>query len=320
MALIGTMVAGIAHELNNPINFVYANMPILEGYLTDLKELILKVINLQLSRIEIHSQLTSQHEHVLLGYLHSTRNLPPAQWLILFEAVEHLGLSTLVIDATAYTFRQFYNQFIDAQFADTFIGQLVQLTELKEATVLQASIARQIVAFLQGLSGFSLQQKACRLFMVYCLYWWGAFARGYIFEQEIFEDLAESGIEYVPHDITDRQGRFSPYDLVIAGLRGDVKYTTYFLAQDGLPGFRADFFITRAYDTLKREWRKVVAIRHEVWQNFNGETTPSSREGFVSILPQAASITVQNEQLIVVEYDDWKNRIRRHIQSRRKSK
>ncbi len=40
MAGLGTMVAGICHEINNPINFVYANMPILEGYLADLKELI----------------------------------------------------------------------------------------------------------------------------------------------------------------------------------------------------------------------------------------------------------------------------------------
>ena len=40
MAALGTMVAGVCHEINNPINFVYANMPILEGYLNDLKELI----------------------------------------------------------------------------------------------------------------------------------------------------------------------------------------------------------------------------------------------------------------------------------------
>ena len=40
MAGLGTMVAGVAHEINNPINFVYANMPILEGYLSDLKELM----------------------------------------------------------------------------------------------------------------------------------------------------------------------------------------------------------------------------------------------------------------------------------------
>ena len=40
MAGLETMVAGVCHEINNTINFVYANMPILEGYLVDLKKLI----------------------------------------------------------------------------------------------------------------------------------------------------------------------------------------------------------------------------------------------------------------------------------------
>ncbi len=70
------------------------------------------------------------------------------------------------------------------------------------------------------------------------------------------------------------------------------------------------------YDASQREWRMVVAIQNDVWQQLDGETTPTSRENLALVLPQAASITVGNEQLIVIEYDDWKDRVRRYIQSK----
>lgn len=40
MASLGRLVAGIAHELNNPINFVHGNLPYLKEYVGDLKNLI----------------------------------------------------------------------------------------------------------------------------------------------------------------------------------------------------------------------------------------------------------------------------------------
>lgn len=41
MASLGRIVAGIAHELNNPINFVHGNLPYLREYFDDLKQLVL---------------------------------------------------------------------------------------------------------------------------------------------------------------------------------------------------------------------------------------------------------------------------------------
>lgn len=43
MASLGRMVAGIAHELNNPVNFVHGNLPYLREYFEDLKKIIASI-------------------------------------------------------------------------------------------------------------------------------------------------------------------------------------------------------------------------------------------------------------------------------------
>jgi signal transduction histidine kinase len=49
MASLGQLTAGIAHEINNPVNFVSANISPLKRDLKELKELCLRVKDLQLS-------------------------------------------------------------------------------------------------------------------------------------------------------------------------------------------------------------------------------------------------------------------------------
>ncbi len=40
MSSLGQMVAGVAHEINNPVNFIYGNIPYLENYVRDLVTLV----------------------------------------------------------------------------------------------------------------------------------------------------------------------------------------------------------------------------------------------------------------------------------------
>lgn len=49
MASLGQLVAGVAHELNNPINFIYGNMPHLKNYIGDFKKILGEFEQFQLS-------------------------------------------------------------------------------------------------------------------------------------------------------------------------------------------------------------------------------------------------------------------------------
>lgn len=136
-----------------------------------------------LSNVQISPKLKHAHRRVLLEYLQSESRLSRPQWLTLVEAIDLLGESTLILRRRRYTFREFYDIFVDKEFADHFLGALIETPDLeREALTLQASVARRICQFLDGLSGFSRRDPKCPLLLVYCLYWWSAFARGYIFE------------------------------------------------------------------------------------------------------------------------------------------
>lgn len=147
--------------------------------------------------------------------------------------------------------------------------------------------------------------------LVYCLYGWQSFARGYAFEVEIMRDLTRSGIHFQMHDIRRRIERYSPADLIVLNLMGDIKTSIYFLQQQISGELPNDFYITRLYD--KGQERTLVVFQKPfAWEVIGGSTAvPGTLESVLSLLPTPVQIAQHGIILVVVEYESWKQLIRR---------
>lgn len=117
-------------------------------------------------------------------------------------------------------------------------------------------------------------------------------------------------IEFSCHDITNRSERLSVFDLTVLGMRGDLKYSTWFLTVEDARIEGLDFFITRLYDAINARWLLVVLLTPAAWAVIDGETRPASLEDAASALPDPVSINVGAATLVLILYDDWKARVR----------
>ncbi len=69
MASLGQLVAGIAHEVNNPISFIYGNMDHLDDYIKDIKEVLSEFINLKSLSTEEKQKMDNLIEEIDLSFL-----------------------------------------------------------------------------------------------------------------------------------------------------------------------------------------------------------------------------------------------------------
>ena len=249
---------------------------------------------------------------LLRRYLTESHLFSGQEWRDLRRVIDKLANCKVRFGTKPYRFVQFYRTFVNGTYAYPFLSELAKLTDVdREGQKLQARVARQIWKWLR-LNGVQPGLVSFAEYLVaFCLYRWGAFARGHVFEAAILRDLKQAGIEFAPHDPIAE--RFAPYDLYVPGLGyGDVKTSVYFLDKLTADVPPADFYVTRLYVPRSREHRRVVFVTIRAWYRLWRQKR-APQEIVVSSLPEAAAhfpqpTQVQLEHLtwIVVEYETWK--------------
>jgi hypothetical protein len=207
------------------------------------------------------------------------------------------------------TFASLYTHLVDKHLTDPFITALSSLDDLQGSVALWAAGARRIGPLLEAAGLYAATNPPTRLLLAYCLYWWHATTKGYTFELEIFRDLGQSGVNFTAHDMRQRSERFTPYDLIVSGFLGDIKTSTYFLSLVGKV-LRSDFYITRLWLSQTRSRTLVVFLKIPIWDEIDGETLLVAWRELEACLPQPARITHRDGELVVSDYDVWKEKVR----------
>jgi hypothetical protein len=255
------------------------------------------------------SSFGQKHERVLTIYL-AGKPLATAAWRTLYEAVDLLSQAQVSRQSGLQTFRQLYDAYVDQQLADKYITRLLALSDIKlQSPKLTAVFAQQVQPILEQNGLLRKGDPQSWLLWAYCLYWWQSFARGYAFEVEIMRDLTASNISFDMHDIGNRTERYSPADLIVLGLLGDIKTSTYFLQFPSRGNLPNDFYITRLYAKGK-EMTLVVFQKPTAWQTVGGGTAVSGKlEAVINLLPQPVQLKKFDTTLIVVDYEMWKQMV-----------
>jgi hypothetical protein len=251
------------------------------------------------------------HARVVFKYLdEGRRSLSFAEWTLVFESFGLLDEAIADTPDGLRRFRSLYESQVENSFADRYIADLLETVNVTaEWMSLWARYARAIVALWRGAGWPERLGPESRLLLSYWLFWWEMFAEGYAFEVQVFRDLKRSDVDFVPHDIHTRQGRRSPYDLDVLGLHGDVKTSVYFLQMGRVPGMRYDFYISRFRYQGRQRWM-VVLMQLAAWRKIDGDTEATTWDRAQLALPSVASVMHEGRQIILVEYEMWKTRVR----------
>jgi hypothetical protein len=261
-----------------------------------------------MTEIQLPADFTAEHERAVINYLAGNLRGRRA-WQMAFAAYDLLDQAVLVTPEGRYTFRALYLEVVDRQMADDYIRELLALNDVKqESPTLWSGYARQIVAQCRRRGWQQATLPGARILQSYFLYWWGAFARGYAFEVEIFRDLQNSGIAFQAHDLLDRQERYSPSDLIVSGMAGDIKTSVYFV-QVAAP-LQHDFYIVRLF-VQGQSHTVAVMLQPLTWGEINGDTVAGTLATIVTRFPYPVRIRQGIHELVALDYAEWKERILR---------
>jgi hypothetical protein len=262
-------------------------------------------------QVLLPAEFHEQHRKIVLEYVRRGHEFGRVEWRQAIIAFDLLKNAAVLTDHGLLPFPVIYRQHIERPYSDDFIEQLYLAEQAAAASVgLWAKVARAIEPRLAqaGLSRPDL--PGTRLIVAYCLYWWKAFTLGYTLEVEIQQDLKASGIQFKAHDLRQREERLSPYDLVILGFKGDIKTSTYFLQASRTRMLSHDFYVTRIRGK-RRARTLVVFAKAEMWQTIDGETLLVLLEQVADTLPNAARIVHAGIELTVIDYETWKDKVKR---------
>ena len=253
----------------------------------------------------------------MLRYLGEAERFSLAEWVTLLGAFTTLSDSQVRLDEEILTFQAFYDRFVDQAYSDALIADLCGETDIPtHAPAIQAGYARRIYQQLRAEPLALGRAVVTRYLLAYCLYWWASFARGYAFEVEIARDLEASGVPFAAHDLRVREERFSPSDLTVLGMTGDIKNTTYFLSVARSFPLTCDFYITQLYDAARRGYRRIVILTEEAWERVNGQTVSGELAQAAQLLPRIVGVTFLGYHLVVADYAVWKQKVLHRQQER----
>jgi len=265
--------------------------------------------------VVLPTSFTPEHAAALGQYLRDETSLNRSRWALIWDATDMLRQASVISQGRTQTFADIYDDLVDRAYADAYIEALHRFEDIaQQAEQARAATARRIIADLRESGYYVPGQPETQLLLVFCLYWWQAFAKGYAFEIEILRDLAASGVPYQAHDLRDRQARLAAFDLVVMGFRGDIKTSTYFFAVARGRSLPHDFYLTRLWNRRARRWQRVALLKPDFWAALDGETRPSPLDRVLDVLPEVAQIKVDTQNLIVVDYQRWKEMVKERLE------
>jgi hypothetical protein len=126
-------------------------------------------------RITLPLHLTARHLRVIRKYFQHPNRLTPQEWQVALQTFDALGQRRVASGRRRLSFRQLYDRYIDRQYADNFIVQLMALEDLEaEAEELRQQYAFEMLTLLEREGFYHEEVVHSEYLAAYCLYWWTA--------------------------------------------------------------------------------------------------------------------------------------------------
>ncbi|MDZ7291516.1 MAG: hypothetical protein ONB44_19395 [candidate division KSB1 bacterium] len=260
--------------------------------------------------IKLAVGLRENHQIALLKSITDPIAASPQERQDLLEAIDLLRSSRVRIDGQDLSFAGFFEKFIDRAYTDKFVAALLKSKQISaHGQREKKKIIEEIRALFIQEQWFRHDLPETRFLIAFCLYWWNAFATGYMFEIQIFRDLRKSGLRFEAHDLRQRSERYSFADLTISQMTGDIKSSTYFFSIARTSDLSHDFYITRYYDQSKRQYHWFVIMRSESWNEIDGTTLPMIFPNWPVDFSTPVTFDFGGTDWVAVSYHIWKTKI-----------